>query len=236
MLDKRLVEGYVKNIRAYFTSSLEKKTRLVLVIGGGNMSRLYRDFADSCGEDDEVDLHRIGITATWMNAELFRSLMDDIAYKRILGVGVYAEDQKEAEKLMAKDFESWLGSDVPVLVSGGFINGASTDFNAALLASKIGVDRFFKLTDVDYVYDKDPREHEDAKPLTDLSWDEFLRIFDVSFDNPEHKPGSHVPVDMFAAKLAHENEIGCYLGDGTDPGAMMRVLEQKEFEGTFIRR
>lgn len=234
MLDKALVAGYVKKIRMYYASTAEKKTRLVLVVGGGNVSRIYRDFADSCGEDNEVDLHRIGITATWVNAELIRSLLDDLSYKRILGVGVYAEDQKEAEKLMAKDFEEWLSGEKPILVAGGFINGASTDFNAVLLASKIGVDRFFKLTDVDHVYDKDPRDNESAKPLEQVSWDEFFRLFDVSLEKPEHKPGAHVPVDLFAAKLAHENKIGCFLSDGRDPAAISEVLDKGTRDGTFI--
>lgn len=234
LLDKSLIEEYVKNIRMYYATASEKKTRLVLVVGGGNICRIYRDIADSCGEDSDVDLHRIGITATWMNAELIRSLLDDLSYKRILGVGVYAENQKEAEKLMAKDFEDWLSGDKPILVSGGFINGASTDFNAVLLASKIGVDRFFKLTDVDYVYSKDPKVDETAEPLKDISWTEFFRLFDMSLENPKHDPGGHIPVDLFAAKLANENGIGCFLSAGRDPSAITEVLNKGTREGTFI--
>ena len=234
LLDESLIAGYVKNIRMYYSGPEEKKRRMILVVGGGNMSRLYRDLASSCGENSEVDLHRIGMTATWMNAELIRSLMDDLAYKRILGVGIYAENQKEAEKLMADEFDRWLAGEKPILVSGGFINGVSSDFNAALLASKIGVDRFFKFTDVDHVYDKDPRKDETAKPLEDISWDEFFRLFDASLENPEHKPSANIPVDLFAAKLAHENGIGCFLSEGTDPSAITEVLEKGTREGTFI--
>lgn len=232
-VDTAMVTAFVKELLQFYSSG-EGKPRLVLVVGGGYLSRMYRDAADACGESSDVDRHRIGITTTWVNAELIRSLLDDVAFQRVLGVGVYAENQKEAEKLMANDFEAWLGSDVPVLVSGGFINGASTDFNAMLLASKIGVEKICKLTNVDYVYTSDPKENEEAEPVKDLSWDEMLRLFDASFENPEHRPGAHIPVDLLAAKLAKENGISCMLTDGRDPKILGELLEGQECEGTFI--
>lgn len=234
MFDTTLVAGYVKGMREFYAGTREGRSRLVLVVGGGNLSREYRDFADTCGEDSNVDRHRIGITATWLNAELIRSLIDQIAFKRVLGVGVYAENRKDAERMMAKDFEEWLAGDLPVLVSGGFINGASTDFNAVLLASKIGADRFHKLTNVDYVYREDPKKNPQAEPLKDISWAEFFRLFEGSLDEPEFKPGAHIPIDLFAAKLAFENKINCLLSDGRDPSVLQEILEGKELPGTSI--
>jgi len=234
LLNTEIVRGYLEEIRKFYAGDRAGKPRLVLVVGGGNISRVYRDFADSCGEDNDVDRHRIGITTTWVNAELMRSLLGEIAFERVLGVGVYAENQKEAEKSMAKDFEAWLGSDIPVLVSGGFINGASTDLNAVLIASKIGTDRIFKLTDVDHVYSSDPRVDEEAKPLDSLSWTELFRLFDATLENPQHTPGGHIPVDLLAARLALENKIGCFLTDGREAGKISDILEEKEIPGTFI--
>ena len=234
LLNKKVVEGYVKEILKYYAGRNGEKPRLVLVVGGGNISRIYRDFADSCGESSDVDRHRIGITATWLNAELIRSLLDEVAYKRVLGVGVYAENRKIAEKMMAKDFEQWLGSDTPVLVAGGFINGASTDFNAVLLASKIGVDMYHKFSDVDYIYSGDPRDDKSAKPIKDMSWDEYFRLFDLSLDQAEHKPGQHVPVDMLAAKLASENKISCTFMDGREPTVITKVLDGRELKSTLV--
>ena len=135
---------------------------------------------------------------------------------------------------MAKDFEHWLGSDTPVLVAGGFIYDASTDFNAVLLASKIGVHSLYKFSDVDYIYSGDPRDEKHVKPIADMSWVEYLRLFDASFDNVVHKPGQHVPVDLMAAKLAHENEISLTFTDGRDPSVMTKVLDGREIEGTRI--
>jgi uridylate kinase len=229
-----LVKSYCSVIYSLYHQKSIDVPRLILVIGGGNISRRYRDAGMACGEDREVDLHRIGMTACWPNAELFRALLSDLTFPNVLGIGVYAENRQEAERMMASDFERWLKGDKQVLVTGGFINGASTDFNAALLASKIGVDRFYKLTDVDSVYTSDPKKDMSAKPLADISWAEFFRLFDVSFDDAEHKPGTHIPVDLFAARLAHENEIGCFLTDGRDADVIKDIYSGTLKGGTFI--
>jgi len=235
VLDKDLILDYVTTIRKFFEKENEKGKRLILVVGGGDSSRVYREVALECGEDSEVDQHRIGITATWLNAELLRSLLDDLCYKRVLGVGVYAENQKDGEARIADDFQRWLSSNKPVLISGGFVNGASTDFNAILLASKIGVERVYKLTDVDYVYTSDPDEGRKAKPLKAISWNEYFRLFGDSMDNVVHKPGQHVPVDMLAARLAIENGIGCQIVNGRDAGVLKNIFVGRKLEGTVIQ-
>ena len=233
LVDENVVKGYVGAITGLFKEKMDVP-RLVLVVGGGGLSRKYRDISQACGGETEIDQHRIGITATWLNAELIRSLLGEIAFQNVLGVGVYAENRQEAEKMMANDFERWLKGDKPVLVTGGFINGASTDFNAVLLASKIGVDRFYKLTDVDHVYTSDPKKDMSAKPFEDISWVELFRLFDVSFDEPTHAPSAHIPVDLFAARLAHDNQIGCFLADGRDPSAITNIYNNTLKVGTFI--
>lgn len=233
IIDEKVVSDYVKNIRAVLTKEV-KGLRMILVVGGGHASRVYRDTALRCGEDSEVDQHRIGITATWINAELFRSLLDDLAFKRVLGVGVYAENRKEGEDRVAEDFQKWLSSDKPLLVSGGFVNGASTDFNTVLLASKIGVDRVYKLTNVDYVYSGDPSKGKHFEEIKDISWDEYLRLFSDSLDINEHKPSAHVPVDFLAVQLAKENGISCFLTSGKDPSVFLDIAKEKKIEGTFL--
>jgi uridylate kinase len=234
-VDKKLVFEYVTQFKSYFTKNNDKKSRVILVIGGGNTSRYYRDAADYCNEDSDVDRHRVGITATWLNAELVRSLLSDFAYERVLGVGVYADDRYDGEDKVARYFQEWLEGDWPLLVSGGFINGSSTDFNAVLLASKLGIQKVYKLSNIDYVYTQDPKENPSADPIKDMSWKEYLRQFsDDSLDRLEHSPGKNIPLDVFAAKLADENKISCRLADGRDVEALEKVLNQRDIEGTNL--
>lgn len=233
VINEKLVNQYTKTVRDLFNDR-EVSKRMILVVGGGNASRMYREVALNCGEDDDVDQHRIGITATWLNSELIRSLIDDIAYKRVLGVGVYAENRKEGEDRIASEFQDWLAGEKPVLVSGGFVNGASTDFNTVLLASKIGVSDVYKLTDIDYVYTDDPKVNSGAKEIKDLSWKEYLRMFGSSMEGLVHKPSAHIPIDLLAAQLADENKVSCTLTNGEDPAVLVDIWKEKKIDGTLM--
>ena len=86
------------------------------------------------------------------------------------------------------------------------------------------------------MYQDDPKNSPSAKPIKDLSWAEFFRLFGERFDSPEHKPGAHVPVDMLAAKLASENGISCFLTNGRDASVMGNILQGKKPEGTYIHQ
>ena len=246
VLNSKLVKAYVDEIKKCVVSDNSKDNpnsqRLVLTVGGGGLSRTYRDVALECGEDSSDDQHRIGIVTTWLNAELLRSLLSDFSYKRVLGVGVYAQGSKEGEDNIAKDFQSWLSGKEPVIVGGGFITGASSDYNSVLLASKIGVERFYKLTDVDHVYSVDPKTNPNAKKLIDISWGEYIELIkgengeiSKSADEEEaHKPGQHVPIDLHAAELAEKNNISCVILDGRSASVIGDICGAKKLEGTVI--
>lgn len=232
VINRPLISSYIKLIRETYKRPGSEELKLILVIGGGSTSRVYRDAALKLGEDSDTDQHRIGITATWLNSELFRSLIDDIAYKRVLGVGVYAENRKEGEDRIANEFQEWLSGDVPILVSGGFINGASTDLNAILLAAKIGVERIYKLTNIDYVYNDNPKKNPQAKPLENLSWSDYLDMF--GGDGIKHDPGAHMPIDLLGAKLARDSKVSCVFTDGEDVENLKNILLSKKVKGTYL--
>ncbi len=63
------------------------------------------------------------------------------------------------------------------MVSGGQKVGWSTDMDAAVFADALTLDRVFKVSNVDYIYDKDPKEFFDAKPIKDMTWKSILRCF-----------------------------------------------------------
>lgn len=231
-IDRGIISSYIKIIREVYSKDAANNIKLILVVGGGSTSRIYRDAALKLGEDSATDQHRIGITATWLNAELIRSLIDDLSYRRVLGVGVYAENKQEGEDRISHEFEEWLSKDIPILVSGGFVNGASTDFNAILLAAKIGVDRIYKLTNIDYVYTADPKKDKNAQPITDQSWKEYLNMF--GSEGIGHSPGAHMPIDLLGAKLARESRVSCTFADGHEIQNFRNILIGKEIPGTYL--
>jgi uridylate kinase len=231
-INRGVIASYIKIIREVYTKPGSDNLRLILVIGGGSTSRTYRDAALKLGEDSDTDQHRIGITVTWLNSELVRALIDDLSYRRVLGVGVYAENRKEGEDRIANEFQEWLSGDIPILVSGGFVSGASTDFNAILLAHKIGVSSIYKLTNIDYVYTSDPKKDKKAKPIKDQSWRDYLDAF--AKDGIKHAPSAHIPIDLPGAKLARDTKVSCQFADGEDIANFRKILLGKEIEGTFL--
>jgi uridylate kinase len=231
-VDRQLIGSYIKIIREVYRKAGSEKLKLLLVIGGGSTSRIYREGALKLGEDSVTDQHRIGITATWLNSEFMRSLIDDISYRRVLGVGVYAENRKEGEDRIANEFQEWLSGDIPVLISGGFVTGASTDLNAILLAAKIGVDQIYKLTNIDFVYNKDPREDNHAEPIEDISWQQYLETF--AREGIKHEPSAHIPIDLKGAKLAKDKKVSCVFADGRNLDNFRNILLGKEITGTFL--
>ena len=55
-----------------------------------------------------------------------------------------------------------------IIVGAGWKPGWSTDYDAVLIAKNHNVKTIINLTNIDYVYDKNPSEFPDAKPLKEL--------------------------------------------------------------------
>ena len=211
--DESFLRKSVETIKDFFSDGQNSDLKMILVVGGGDLSRKYRDIAISVGDSGEVDQHRIGIVATWMNAELLRILLDtdSLVYKRTLGIGVFANSLEVGIEGITSDFNDWKNGDKSILVSGGFVNGSSTDLNAFVLASKLEIDKVYKLSNIDHVYTDDPRNNPDVKPIDDmttslpydLTCDKYLEMF----EGDSHKPGLNIPVDILGAKLAKDNGI-----------------------------
>jgi uridylate kinase len=229
--DEQFLSKLVDTVKGLYRDGQNDDLKLLLVTGGGNLSRTYRNIALSIGNYKEVDQHRIGIVATWMNAELVRLLLevDSLVFKRTLGIGVFANSLESGISGIESDLIDWKNSDKRILVSGGFVNGASTDLNAIVLASKLGSDIVYKLSDVDHIYTSDIDVDPDAKPIDDLTWNNYLQMFGET-----HEPGQHVPVDVLGAKLAKDNDISLFLTEGSDPTIINEIITGKKIEGTLI--
>ncbi len=238
--DEDFLEKLAHSVKDIFADSKNSDLKLVIVTGGGNLSRRYRDIAISIGNKEEIDQHRIGIVATWMNAELVRILLDvdSLVFRRTLGIGVFANSLEVGIEGITSDFNDWKNGDKSILVSGGFVNGASTDLNAFVLASKLEIDRVFKLSNIDYVYTEDPNKNPDATPIDDittslpydLTWDKYLGMF----EGDGHKPGQNVPVDILGARLAKDNRVSLCLMDGRDPSIIKKIVAGEKVECTTI--
>lgn len=187
--------------------------RFVIVVGGGTTARNYQDAARRVGKLTRDDIDWLGIHATRMNGHLMRTVLRDVAHP-----------------IMIKDPTRPIGAwKAPVLVAAGWKPGWSTDYVATRLAKKVGATTIANLSNIDYVYDKDPNKFKDAKKIEQISWKAFRKMVGDVWD-----PGMNVPFDPIASKLAEQQKMHVAIVNGTNIKNLDRLLSGKTFEGTKI--
>lgn len=151
-----------------------------IVIGGGNFWR----FRDSKHLDlDRVVLDSMGMMATCMNAIIFEAALKKLNCKA-RAVSIFP-CERALENYVPKLAQEYMDEGEIVIFAGGTGNPFfTTDSAAALRALEMKCDVLLKATKVDYVYDKDPEKHKDAKKYEELSFEEVLekklRVMDLT--------------------------------------------------------
>ena len=192
----------------------EHNRRFFIFVGGGQVARQYRDAGRAIvgHKLPDEDLDWLGIHATRLNAHLLRTVFRDLAHPNII-----------------KDYSVIQKPQKPVVIAAGWKPGWSTDYPAAILAQDYHVKTIFKLSNTDYIYDKDPKLHPDARPFDRLSWQEYRAMIKETWS-----PGSHAPFDPIAARLASELHLTvCYVS-GTHLDTLEKALDGEPFVGTMI--
>lgn len=160
----------VKNLCMEVASVRKMGVQIAIVIGGGNIWR-YRDFKDS--GLDRVTSDYMGMLATIMNSMALQDQFEKLGIGAPIGsaismpvvVGTYLRPK-------ALDY---LKKGKVLICAGGTGNPFfTTDTAAALRAMELNCDIMLKATKVDFVYDKDPMKHKDAKKFKNLSYHEVL--------------------------------------------------------------
>lgn len=164
-----------------------------IVCGGGNFLR---------GRDAHV-MDRITADYTGMLATIMNSLVLKDTFTR-LGVPVYNQTGLSVKTIDDIDADKALSAinEGKIVIFGGGTGKPlfSTDTGAALRAIDIHANVIVKLTNVDGVYDKDPRKFSDAIKYTRVSYNEVL----------EKKLGI---MDLEAIEMCKENNIDIVVTD-----------------------
>jgi uridylate kinase len=171
---------HLNNLAKEVKAAKQMGVQIAMVIGGGNFWR-FRDFQHSNIERTNSDY--MGMMATVMNSIAFASALQ--------GLGVGAEvfsalpvstvvNTYEIRKARAS-----LQQGNVVICAGGTGNPFfTTDTAASLRAAELNCDLLMKATNVDFVYDSDPKKNKKAKAFTKLSYMEVLerqlRVMDLS--------------------------------------------------------
>jgi len=93
----------------------------------------------------------------------------------------------------------------------------------------VKADTLVNLSNIEYVYDKDPNKFKDARKLEKVSWKEFRKIV-----GNEWKAGMNLPFDPVASKEAEKVGLKVVIMKGTELDNFNNFLEDKVFKGTVI--
>ncbi len=204
---------FLADFRTLLERHIREGKRFVLICGGGKTAREYQGAARELGELTRDSLDWIGIHATRLNAHLVRTMFGKLAHGRVVS------DPKGAR-----------GWKTPVLVAAGWKPGCSTDYDAVLLAKALGAKMLVNLSNIDYVYDKDPHAHKDAKPICEMSWKQLRKLVGSRWD-----PGAHVPFDPVASKGAEKIGLTVIVTNGKNLKNLDDIIAGHTFTGTVIQ-
>ena len=193
-----------------FIKTLSKKYNIVIVTGGGKTAREYMKEVK-----DEKVKSLIGIMTTKLNARLISGLFN--ITKAIPDTLKEVKNQIEENN---------------IVVTGalGLQPHMTSDGNAAEIAEYIKAKIFINLTNVNGLYDKDPRKYKDAKLISYVDYGSFIDII----KKIKYEAGQHFVLDQAAAEIITRSKIETAILNGKDFNNLNRFFDKKEFIGTII--
>lgn len=202
-ISPEIVEGIANQIKAAHETGLQ----IAIVVGGGNF---WRGAAAAGRGMDRATADYVGMLATVMNALAVQSMLEAVGVPSRVQTAI--EMKNVAESFIRRLAIRHLEKGRVVIFGGGTGNPFfTTDTTAALRASEIGADMIFKATNVDGVYDKDPRTSDDAVRYDSLTYNEALS------QNLKVMDGT-------AFTLCQDNDIPIVVFDMNQEGTIKRAL------------
>lgn len=107
------------------------------------------------------------------------------------------------------------------------------DTLSALVASKIDADLLIMLTDIDALYDKDPRKHADAQPVEVVAeiTDEIVKTAGTA--GTTHSTGG-MKTKLAAAKITATANCKMVLANGKETDVIRRIIEGEPIGTLFL--
>ena len=194
-------------------TNLPRNVQPVVITGGGNIARLYINFARNLGQD-EATLDLIGIAISRINAKLLIASLGNYAYpdvpQSLEEVGRFIESNK-------------------IIVSGGLHPGQSTNATSALIAEKTGASEFINATDVKGIYDSDPRKNKDARLYEKIELSKLLNML----LKESSMAGEYDLLDIVALKVIERSKIKTKVVL-SDPVNIANTIEGRTYIGTEL--
>lgn len=195
--------GYLKKFQPIFAELKKKKHQVIVTIGGGKFIRRYLQNVKGQISKEQIE---------WIFVDLLK------ANARLLSYLFGLEPIFDLDKVNKNTSG----------VISGIMPGRSTDANAAICAEKIGADLFVKLTNVEGIFNKDPKKYKNAKLIKNLSFKDIGKI-----KEKKTSPANYGILDPLALSIISRRKIRTVVMNGDNPKNLTQVLQGKFF-GTVI--
>ena len=197
----------VRRIAAEVQQVHEAGVQITLVIGGGN---IWRGSEAALEGMDRASADYAGMVATVINALALQGVLESLGVMTRVQTAIAM--QEVAEPFIRRRAIRHMEKGRVVICAAGTGNPFfTTDTAAVLRATEVGAQAIFKATNVDGVYDSDPRKCPDAAFYSELSCAQVLA------DNLK-------VMDATAIALSRDRELPIIIFNITVPGNIVRAL------------
>lgn len=213
-MSAEVIKDLARQIKAVHDAGVE----VCVVVGAGNLFRGARDAAEGM---NRTVADQVGMLGTVMNALYIQNALEmtgtpvrvlsGLSIPQVCETYMYRRALRHLEKGRVIIFAAGTGN--PYF---------TTDTGAALRASEMQCDVLLKATQVDGVYDSDPRKNKKAKKFKAISYEDVI----------QHQLGV---MDMTAVALAQENNIPIVVFSQHAPDALAKAVSGKG-EFTIIKK
>ncbi|MHA2072030.1 MAG: UMP kinase [Candidatus Thorarchaeota archaeon] len=208
-----ILANIVRDYAKVVASMIKDGHSMVIVVGGGRPARVFISAARHLGAS-EAQCDWLGIKVARNNAELLCAALGKIAYPKI----VETLDELETAILFGK-----------VVLMGGLNPGQSTNAVAALAAETVQADILLNATNVDGVYDRNPKI-SGAKKLDAVTIDQLSEILSGSGT----RAGEYKLFDPVAIRVVGRSKIPTVIFNGNDPENLRKIMKGSRIIGSRI--
>ncbi len=173
-----------KNILNYLTQEIEKifklKTQICIVIGGGNIFR-GRDYKKI--NIDQITADKIGMVSTIINSLILSKYLNSKKIKTIIMSTIYIPQICDLYNI-ENAINIIKNNKILIVASGLGTPLFTTDTASCLRSIEINADILIKATQVNGVYNKDPKKNTNNKFFKKISYQEIIdkkiQIMDIN--------------------------------------------------------
>ncbi|MEM0135303.1 MAG: UMP kinase [Thermoplasmatales archaeon] len=194
-----------------FIERMRKEDGYALVVGGGPIARDEISRLRKMGAK-EYYLDMMGIQATRLNATMI-----SLALGNLMEIPKSIDEAVRQMKLYKR------------VIMGGTEPGHTTDAVTLLLAEALNRNTVVNITNVDYLYDRDPKL-KDAKKIEKISYSSAIKMI----TSVKRAAGENFPLDILSLNIARRSNIKIKIVSFKDTSNVFSAIEGKKFKGTIV--